>query len=226
MAIPTDLIGVFVVVALVVPGTVFGGVRTWLRGHRWSDQTTASRVLEAVLVSVILDAVYLWVIGSWLAPWIVEPRSMLGRAPATSGLAVLLMVVVVPAALAFCLHADLRLVPLAERGPAARVRVPRRRTAFESAPTAWDKVAPTRGDRWVRVLLPSGERVGGWMSSESYVSTFPHARDMFIQEQFTVDADGRFGQRVVGTSGIWLAITDGCIVEWLENGPEEDRDDQ
>jgi hypothetical protein len=225
MVVPDSWVGVAVMVVLVIPGVVHAGVRTWLRGYRWSDQSTGTRLLEAVVVSVLLDAVYLALIGARLAPWIADPQRMLREHPAAAGIGVLLTAVVVPAALAVGMHAEVRFDRPAHPRIPPWVPIPHRKTAYESTPTAWDRAAPGRGDTWVRVLLPSGERVGGWMSGDSHVSTFPQQRDMYIQEQFEINADGTFGNRVPGTAGIWLAVTDECIVEWLERGPEGGDDD-
>ncbi len=61
------------------------------------------------------------------------------------------------------------------------------------------------------------------MSGKSFVSTYPQPRDIYIQEQFTISADGSIGDRIPNTGGVWLSITDGSIVEWI-NEPEGDTD--
>jgi hypothetical protein len=49
------------------------------------------------------------------------------------------------------------------------------------------------------------------------VSTYPHARDLFIEQQYNMDKDGSFGRAVPGSSGVWLAITDQHVVEWIRS---------
>jgi hypothetical protein len=224
MVIPDSWVGVAVLVALVIPGIVFAGVRTWLRGYKWSDQSTGARLLEAVVISVMLDATYLFLIGTWLSPWIADPQRMFRDAPATAGFGFLMTAVVVPAALALGMHADIRFDRSSNPHVPGWFRIPRRKTAYESTPTAWDKVAPSRGDSWIRILLPNGQRVGGWMSGASFVSTYPQQRDVYIQEQFEINEDGTFGARVRNTAGAWLAVSDDCIVEWLDPDPEGGSD--
>ncbi|WP_285036586.1 DUF6338 family protein [Plantibacter sp. ME-Dv--P-095] len=223
MAIPTTMFGILALVALVVPGIVFAGVRAWLRGYKWSDQTAASRVLDAVLVSVILDALYLWAFGALLAPILNDPQGELIANPSSLGFATVVLGLAIPAGIAFAWHADMTWTKPAWGWWPSWVQIPRRRSSFESTPTAWDKVAPRHSDVWVKIRLPNGERVAGWMSGKSFVSTYPQPRDIYIQEQFTISADGSIGDRIPNTGGVWLSITDGSIVEWI-NEPEGDTD--
>ncbi|WIB67743.1 DUF6338 family protein [Curtobacterium sp. MCBD17_035] len=122
---------------------------------------------------------------------ITAPRETLSAQPALAGVAILVMAVVIPTALALGLHAELRLeAPTVQWWP-SWLKLPRRQTAYESTPTAWDKAAPRQGDKWIRISLPNGQRVGGWMSGASLVSTYPQPRDVFIQEQFPPQASSK-----------------------------------
>lgn len=221
MTLPESMFGVVALVALVIPGVVFAGVRSWLRGFKWSDQTASTRILDALLVSVVLDAVYLWLFGKLLVPFLANPRPELAAHPAQAGFLATLLGVIIPAALALGWHADVAWRPLRWHWWPSWIRF-RRRTAHESTPTAWDKAAPRKTDVWVKVLLPSGERVAGWVSGESFVSTYPHSRDIYIQEQFAVDESGTIGERLENTAGVWLSIPDGAIVEWLYPNSEDE----
>ena len=222
MTLPESAFGVVALVALVIPGVVFAGVRSWLRGFKSSDQTAATRILDALLVSVILDAIYLWLFGELLVPFLADPKAELAAHPGRAGFLATLLGVIVPAAIALGWHADVSWSPLRSRWWPSWIRFPRRRTAYESTPTAWDKAAPRQADVWVRVLLPSGERVAGWVSGQSFVSTYPHPRDIYIQEQFAVDERGTIGERMEHTAGVWLSIPDGAIVEWLYPNSEDE----
>lgn len=209
------MFGVVALVVLVIPGIVFAGVRSWLRGYKWSDQTAATRILDAVLVSVVLDAIYAWLFGSALVPFFADPQQEIQARPTWWGFLAVVLGVVIPAAIALGWHADVSWWRPRWSWWPRWVRFPQRRTAFESTPTAWDKIAPRQTDIWVKVRLPGGERVAGWMSGGSFVSTYPQPRDIFIQEQFEIDDKGSIGARIPNTGGVWLTVAEGSIVEWL-----------
>ncbi|PPG10191.1 MULTISPECIES: DUF6338 family protein [unclassified Rathayibacter] len=232
MVVPDSVLGVMALVALVVPGVLYAAVRVWAAGFRWTDHTVSARLFEAVLVSVALDAAYLVVAGEELMRLAADPRAAVLQEPEAVGWWVLLLGVLVPAALGSALHVRLRWWRppwrvLRRRG-LGWVRVPAgRATAYESVPTAWDKVAPRMRETWVRVQLPDGRRVGGWISVASFASTYPRSRDIYIEEQFEVLPDGAFGARVEGTRGVWLSVPDQSVVEWTEDpappAEEEER---
>lgn len=221
MVVPDSAIGVAILLALVVPGVLYAAVRLWLRGFRWTDQNVSTRVFDAVLVSVVLDAVYLVVLGDDLVAFASAPRASFEREPRLVGGYLLGLGVLIPSAAAFVLHfrprwwrPDWRWLA---RPQFRWIRLPvGRATAYESIPTAWDKVAQTMVDTWVKVQLPDGRRVGGWMSVKSFVSTYPQSRDIFVEVQFEVLADGTFGGRIEGSRGVWVSVPEGAVVEWLD----------
>lgn len=223
MDVPSTVFEVGTVVGGLLPGVVFAGVRTWLRGYSWSDQTTSARLVSAIVVSVLLDSVYLLIGGALLVPLLQDPGQQALKHPSQVGATVFVGVAAVPTVLAFALHFR----PVWRRPSWGKFpqwfMLPHRVTAFESTPTAWDKIAPTMTGKWVRVLMPDNRRVAGWVSARSFVSSYPQARDLYIQQQFTIDANGNIGPRVPDTAGVWLSIVDGCIVEWLDepNANEE-----
>lgn len=225
MVVPDSVLGVVALVALVVPGVLYASVRVWAGGFRWTDHTVSARLFEAVLVSIALDAAYLVVAGPELMRVAADPRAALLREPAEVGRWILVLGVLVPVALGCALHVRLRwwrppLRVLRVRG-LRWVRVPvGRTTAYESVPTAWDKVAARRVDTWVSIELPDGRRVGGWFSTDSFVSTSPRSRDIYIEEQFVVREDGTLGERVENTAGVWVSLPDESLVEW-RTAPEQ-----
>lgn len=219
MDIPSTAFEVGVLIAGLLPGVVFAAVRTWLRGYSWADQAPFARVTNAIVVSVLLDSVYLLGAGAVLVPFLRDPTSEAVKHPELTGVAIFLGVAAVPTLIALAMHfRPVWRVPSWNWWP-AKLKLPHRATAFESTPTAWDKAAPGMAGKWVRVLLPNGRRVAGWMSGRSFLSSYPQPRDIYIQEQFEVDERGVIGARVPNTAGVWLAIPDGCIVEWLEDKP-------
>jgi hypothetical protein len=63
VVIPTTQYGVGVFLILVLPGIVYAAVRTGASGMRSQDRDVAARVLQALLVSVLLDTTYLLLLG-------------------------------------------------------------------------------------------------------------------------------------------------------------------
>jgi hypothetical protein len=73
--------------------------------------------------------------------------------------------------------------------------------AFSRTPRAWDFAAPARGARFVRIETASGKFFGGWFAANSFVSTYPEPVGIFVEEQWNVDTDGSFVDRVPGSDG-------------------------
>ena len=76
----------------------------------------------------------------------------------------------------------------------------------------------------MRVRLADGVWVGGWFSTDSYMSTYPVAPDLFIESAWKMDADGGFVSKVPNTRGVWVAIPPGTVVEWVADPTEEGPD--
>ena len=132
-----------------------------------------------------------------------------------------------PSALGWLLHVRyMRVATNSQRWPRHKfVRSNRER------PTAhgWDwGVYRAVTPRFVRVTLESGKFIGGWFGHKSYASTHPHSRDLFIEEQWVLDEQGSFINKLDGGLGIWVSVTDERYVEWLEppeaENPEETPD--
>lgn len=217
MVIPSTAYGLAVLLVLVLPGVVYAAVRTAVRGFGAHDCSVSARILQAILVGALLNVVYLLVLGNWVIDLIRGDERILER-PRLVALAALGLGVAIPAMLAYFIHGR----PRWER-PHARLlrslswlRWPVARTGFESTPTAWDKVTTQPGGRWVRIRVAEGKWVGGWFGNRSYVSTYPEPRDIYIEEQHHVAKGGQIGEQVRGSAGVWLALTEGDVVEWIE----------
>lgn len=99
----------------------------------------------------------------------------------------------------------------------------RRGVPYRAIPTAWDFAAPQRSGTFVRVRTPEGGWIGGWFGEGSFVSTYPEKRDIFIASQWTLSEHGAFQDVVPGSAGVWIAVGDGCLVEWI-NDPAASED--
>jgi hypothetical protein len=231
MPFPTTAFGIAAIIVLLVPGLVYALVRRALKGFRYDDLTIDARIAQALVVSVVLDSVYLVAAWAWIGGLVtVTVADVDIEKPVQLGLAVLVGAFAIPGLIAALLYSPFRLrrrTPKPPRHPKpARRKFPLRleRTVYyNSVPTAWDWGATNPGIRMVRVLLPDGRYLGGLFGPGSYVSTYPEPRDIYISHQYHINSDGSFGAPAERAAGIWLRIGDHHIVEFFEPSYTEEQ---
>jgi hypothetical protein len=236
--IPSSTFAVVAFVVLFVPGFVFAVVRIWMRGFRADDKGIDTRIAQALVVSVILDAVYLIVVFPWLPSLVdVSDKAIKVLHPVGLGMTILIAAVIVPAIVAALVYRPWRarivatfesnpLRPIAHFARDIIARSPvqlERRWIYSSVPTAWDEAATKPANRFVRILLPDKRYVGGWYGPGSYVSTYPEPRDIFISDPFVMSGDGDFEKPLQGSMGLWMSIPDGAIVDWVDPNYEPEQ---
>lgn len=214
MTVPANAYGVAVLLVLVLPGVVWTSVRTAVRGRLPHDRDVTARVLQALAISAVLDTVYVVVFGSALVDGLRAGVRGQSAHPRLGAAGLLLLAVVVPAALAYLAHG--RPTWRAVKTPVGVVRLPLSASGYDTAPTAWDKKAPGLGGHWIRIRVADRTWVGGWFGNDSYVSTYPEPRDLYVEEQHHVDSSGVIGPPVEGSAGFWLALKEGDTVEWVK----------
>ena len=57
--------------------------------------------------------------------------------------------------------------------------------------------------------------VGGYFGPNSYATTFPQPPEVYVEEVWRVDEEGRFVEKVDGTLGMVLRIADCDRLEFL-----------
>lgn len=228
MPFPATTFGIGAIIVLLVPGLVYGLVRRALKGFRYDDLSIDARIAQALVVSIILGAVYFSAGSAWVGTMVTVEGGgdVVVENPVELGVAVLAGVIAIPALLSAILYSPyrLRLRNAKPQKPPKPARPSRRRfplkvertVYFDSVPTAWDWAATKPGTRMVRVLLPDGRYVGGLFGPGSYVSTYPEPRDIYISNQYHMNSDGSFGGPAELAAGVWLRIGDGNIVEFFE----------
>ena len=221
MSLPESSFAIAVLIALAVPGIVFSTVRTFLRGYSYEDKDLASRLSQAITVSVVLVAVYMMFFSTLVfrglelttgkdADVVITDASLVG-------MDVAIFAVAVPAALAAARYG----IPWSRwswPGELRRALSFGAAATMSSAPTAWDFAARSRNEMYVRIWRPendSGRWIGGWYSGGSYMSSYPEARDLFIALPFNMGADGSFTSATENSVGLWITIRDDDFVEWL-----------
>jgi hypothetical protein len=99
------------------------------------------------------------------------------------------------------------------------------RLAYDPTPRAWDYAFREIEPTYVRVLTTDGTWLGGWFGENSFVSSYPEPREMFIQTAHLMDADGSFGAEQVGTNGMYVRCDDIRAVEFVDGRPAGDDND-
>jgi hypothetical protein len=224
MTIPTTPFGIAAVIALLLPGIIFAAVRTSMQGFQAQDRSISGRIIQALMISLILDAVYLITFGTWLAPDFRIGSNLVITHPVLVGLIALLLAVVFPGICAYVAYGQAVWVTATNGWLRRRIALAaiylRPHTQYRSVPTAWDWVAAKKGDKWIRVLNSQGRWVGGWFDQDAYFSVYPEPRDLFISIQWRMLPDGTFGTRVENSAGVWVSLENAQVVEWLDGEPE------
>lgn len=218
MTVPQTIPQALVFVAMLLPGFSYATVRTWFVGWRSPDNGAASRLLEALGVSAVFLVLYVGVAGIW-AGGLSKVEMSLIQASATTdpwlaGALLLLLLVVLPAAAAWAASARIVSVRVQTNTETKTVRT--LATRNRPIPRAWDMMAYSAlTPRFVRVKVAGGEFFGGWFGAGSYISTYPHERDIFIEAQWRMGQDGSFLEPINESLGCWVPLTDECVVEWI-----------
>ncbi|WP_311243995.1 DUF6338 family protein [Microbacterium sp. WCS2018Hpa-23] len=224
MSLPTDGLGVLFYLALIVPGVIFISVRAQFRGFRDVDRSVGARILLAFVVSAVFDAVYVSLIGPLVAARMMTGNGLTAGDVGAAGWLFVLLAIVLPAITSWVVYGGGRLLrPLHEAASRFRAKITDSR--YESTPTAWDLVTTTTDAGWVRVRLAEGVWVGGRFGDSSYFSTYPEPRDLYIQEQYVMSEDGEFGEPLHLSGGVWVAVRDDYLVEWVHDPADETETD-
>jgi hypothetical protein len=232
---PTTFVEIGIFALFVAPGIMYSTVRVALVGIRAVDFSVGTRVLEALFVSVLLDSLYLLFFYPFIEHVVQSPAKALLHLAYWQILLAIFLLVLLPGLVAAAFGLKPRLsapdAGTAEGKAFAARQAARRKKAiarskrrhwylangYRATPVAWDHKALNmpRG-QFVRVRVESGTYFGGWYSTRSYMSTNPHGRDLYIEEQWRLRPDGSFDGPIVDGAGIWLSITETCVVDWLE----------
>ncbi len=196
---------------LVVPGFVYTGTRRHLRGGATADEKDFSvRLVHGIAASVVLNCCYLIAAGPWLVGIISgqtgtdDGLGLIGERPREAG--------GVPVALAFAVNWISRLTWVAER---------RERQPFSPTTSAWDYIAPKRADCFERIRTSEGRWTGGYIEeSDSFFSTYPEPRDLFITEEWVMGNDGSFIAPVPCSQGIYVPLSGSELVSWSDEPPQ------
>jgi hypothetical protein len=155
-----------------------------------SPERPLKDVIGEVVAFGILNAA---IVAPFLALW--NPAD-----PVTAYLALILGLVVLPAAWPFILR---WLVELLQKWNL--ILIPAR--------TAWDYVFLGGKSYFVIVHLKDGRRIGGYYGENSFAGVFPDSGHLYLEELWTLDDDYVFTAAVPGSTGIILRPDDYAFIE-------------
>jgi len=211
-SVPGTSFQLIILLLFVLPGTVYQFVRARLRGPQPDDSSTLNRVLRALAASGVLVAVYAVSFGP---PVLELLREAQARNPAKTLSAVrplalwaLVLLFVIPALLAVLSYVTPK-VPRPRWLEWARL-------TYDPTPRAWDFAFNDIEPTYVRILTLEGRYVGGWYGNDSFVSSYPEPREIFLEIAHHMHVDGRFGDEVEGSNGLYVRCDDVRLVELVD----------
>lgn len=88
----------------------------------------------------------------------------------------------------------------------------------------WDFVFGKREAYWTIVNLTDGRRIGGRYDSNSFVSSYPADEQIYLEEVWKLNGDGKFVEQIKGSRGILISGKDILTIEFLKE--EENNNDR
>jgi hypothetical protein len=80
-------------------------------------------------------------------------------------------------------------------------------------PKSWDYFFSKRECCFMLVHLNNGRIIGGLYGIDSFASSYPEKEDIYLQEVWKVDAEGKFIERVIGSKGLLVNYD---AIEYIE----------
>lgn len=209
--IPSTATQLLATLVLIVPGFVFQGVLIRLRGRTPSDADLPSRIMHAIVASTIFALIYLAAIGPQIVSLDEAQANALEHLRLHAGLG-LGAAFVIPALSALAIH-HIRSSPLWQN--AAEKLQPSNWSRIDQRPSGWDVAFEATLPTFVRVQMKDGTWYAGWFAENSYASSWPDPRTLYVEVSFQVDDDGTLKDPVKNSAGAVIDCTDAVLVELL-----------
>jgi len=220
--LPQTWTQIAVVLAAVLPGFVYQLSRRRLAGPDPDEQQLGTRLLRAIAASAVFAGFYVVIWGPALVD-VVQDTTYAADHPRAVGLGFLILVVAIPWSVAwvgFALRTSRRWDRVRSNFEAWLEAHVRPRPSWDPTPSAWDFAFTNRQVGWVRVLTPQGW-VGGWFGPDSFASTYPDPRELFIQVGYAIDDEGTFMDDVTAPQGVYVRCEDVVTVDFLPAGGDD-----
>lgn len=194
---------VILLLYLIVPGYVATKVYDYLApGER---RTLGETIIELLGWSFLLIMFWIWPFAALytysdrLPPWL---SLLLGF------LLTILAVIVTPILAA-------NLIYRVRHG--GSIKVAAKGSITRPYPTSWDWFfSEKENNYYVRFLLKTGEKLGGYYGENSYATSYPNKQEIYVEEVWWLDEAGNFIEQVEGTKGALFCRDDCSLVQFLE----------
>lgn len=191
---PTTFEALLVLILFVLPGFILMRVITKARPH--SETSDFRFIVSAILFGTIVHAIFgWWTIDVYLS-YTAETLSEDGFW--SFYLWFVGVILVAPTIFGFVLG------KLAEVAWIDNLLVMFGLSVSDRMPTAWDEVFGSGKGYWIIVELNDGRKLGGFYSTNSFVSASPNPRDIYIEQVWEVGEDDNFLYQIEPDEGIWI----------------------
>ncbi len=83
-------------------------------------------------------------------------------------------------------------------------------------PKAWDYHFGKEEPYWVLITLKDGKKIGGFLGTHSFASSFPAEEDLYIEELWVIDEEGKFKERIENSGGCLIRRNDINFIEFFK----------
>lgn len=83
-------------------------------------------------------------------------------------------------------------------------------------PTAWDYVFSQEQRLWILITLNDNSRIGGFFGERSFVSEYPQAQDIYLEQVWHLGDNGEFKTPVEKSVGCLIKMQDIKHLEFFE----------
>lgn len=80
-------------------------------------------------------------------------------------------------------------------------------------PTAWDYIFSQEQRLWILITLNDDSRIGGFFGEKSFVSEYPQAQDIYLEQVWHLGDNGEFKSPVADSAGCLIKMQD---IKYLE----------
>ena len=201
-----------VILALVVPGFIYRASRQSITGPDPEEREFGARILRSIAATAVFAGIYTLCFGPFIRDYVLAPSKAL------SDIRVIGLLFIVFALLIPWLAARVRyyITTSAWYGWAI-VWIRRRlklRRGFDPTPSAWDFAFGRSTASWVRVRYADGRWIGGWFGDQSYASSFPNPQEIYVQEGWVIDDEGKFTNILHAPGGMIIRCANAVSVDF------------
>jgi hypothetical protein len=196
-------------VLTIIPGFVYQIALTSRRGPTPEERVLGVRILRALAMSAVLAIIYLAVLGSTIIDQATHPLATITSHPVRTAASLFVLIFLIPWALAWLKH-------FAQTVWVYRSKFRARLRTYDPTPTAWDFAFDHADAGFVRALTKDGHWLGGYFGAKSFATSHPEAREIFIEQAYAIDNDGKFNGPVEGPAQLWIDCTEAQLVQFVK----------